>query len=76
MSATEKLRLYRRGAYVAEVLEAVENTLTVHPEDPTWFERADDEAKLSAIHRLQEVDDMAHATEARLALVPLPGGVR
>lgn len=76
MTATEQLRLYRRGAYVAEVLEAVDNTLAAHTEDTAWFERSSETTQTETIHRLQEVDDLAHATEARLALVPLPGGAR
>lgn len=76
LSAADQLRLYRRGAYVAEVLEAVEDTLAVHTDDTAWFERADEATQAETLRRLQEVESMAYNTEARLALSPVPGGAR
>lgn len=76
MTTAEQLRLYRRGAYAAEVLQEIEATLKAHPAETEWFVRAAEDVQAATLHRLQEVDDVAHATEARLALVPIAGGAR
>lgn len=76
MTTAERLKLHRRGAYAAEMLQEIEVTLQVHPAETGWFLRAAEDVKTATLHRLQEVDGLAHATIARLSLVPLAGGAR